>query len=135
RRHPSSPGLLPDVPANPDAWRQYRGGQVTTLHREDESRTADRRSWIHDALVYQIYPRSFADGDGDGLGDIRGIIDRVPYLSGLGVDAVWLSPFYPSPLVDGGYDAEDHRAVDPRLGTLADVDELIAALHAADIRL
>lgn len=92
-------------------------------------------SWIHDALVYQVYPRSFADADGDGLGDIRGVVEKVPYLSALGVDAVWLSPFYPSALADGGYDVDDHRDVDPRLGTLADLDELITALHAAGIRL
>ncbi len=92
-------------------------------------------SWADDAVVYQIYPRSFADADGDGLGDIPGVTSRVPYLSGLGVDAVWLSPFYPSALADGGYDVDDYRDVDPRLGTLADVDDLIAALHGAGIRI
>lgn len=93
------------------------------------------RSWIHDAVVYQIYPRSFADADENGLGDIRGILANVPYLASLGIDAVWLSPFYPSALADGGYDVDDYRDVDPRLGTLADLDELITALHAVGIRL
>jgi alpha-glucosidase len=90
--------------------------------------------WWKDAIVYQIYPRSFADADGDGIGDLRGIASRVDYLRELGVDAVWLSPFYPSPLADGGYDVADYRDVDPRIGTLAEFDALVAALHAAGIR-
>ncbi|MDR2347944.1 MAG: glycoside hydrolase family 13 protein [Bifidobacteriaceae bacterium] len=84
--------------------------------------------------MYQIYPRSFADSNGDGLGDLRGVTSRVGYLADLGVDAVWLSPFYPSALADGGYDVDDYRAVDPALGTLADFDEMVAALHGAGIR-
>nr|WP_296064314.1 glycoside hydrolase family 13 protein [uncultured Actinoplanes sp.] len=91
--------------------------------------------WWHDAVVYQIYPRSFADANGDGVGDLPGITSRVPYLSALGIDAVWLSPFYPSALADGGYDVDDHRAVDPRIGTLEQFDELVAALHGAGLRL
>jgi alpha-glucosidase len=92
-------------------------------------------NWWRQAAVYQIYPRSFADADGDGLGDIRGIAAKIPYLAALGIDAVWLSPFYPSPLADGGYDVADHRDVDPRLGTLEDFDEMVAGLHAAEIKL
>ena len=93
------------------------------------------REWWKDAVVYQIYPRSFADADSNGVGDLDGITSRVPYLAALGVDAVWLSPFYPSALADGGYDVDDHRDVDPRIGTLADFDRLVAALHAAGIRI
>ncbi len=96
--------------------------------------TADDADWWRQAVVYQVYPRSFADANGDGIGDVRGIRSRVPYLQRLGVDAVWLSPFYPSALADGGYDVDDYRDVDPRLGTLEDFDELVAELHAAGIR-
>ena len=92
------------------------------------------RDWWRQASVYQIYPRSFADANGDGIGDLRGIIDRVPYLQTLGIDAVWLSPFYPSALADGGYDVDDYRDVDPTIGTLEEFDELVAALHAAGIK-
>ncbi|MGB7817767.1 MAG: glycoside hydrolase family 13 protein [Ornithinibacter sp.] len=91
--------------------------------------------WWRQAVVYQIYPRSFADDDGDGLGDLRGIISRADYLADLGIDAVWLSPFYPSALADGGYDVADYRDVDPRLGTLDDFDEMVAALHTRGIRI
>jgi alpha-glucosidase len=90
--------------------------------------------WWRQAVVYQIYPRSFADANGDGVGDLPGITSRVSYLAGLGVDAVWLSPFYPSALADGGYDVDDHRAVDPRIGTLAQFDDMVAALHGAGLR-
>jgi alpha-glucosidase len=85
--------------------------------------------------VYQIYPRSFQDSDGDGVGDLRGIRARIDHLAALGVDAVWLSPFYPSPLADGGYDISDFTGVDPRLGTVADVRALADALHARGMAL
>ena len=90
--------------------------------------------WWRQAVVYQIYPRSFADSDGDGVGDLGGILSRVPYLASLGINAVWLSPFYPSALADGGYDVDDYRDVDPQLGTLAAFDELTARLHASGIK-
>ena len=91
-------------------------------------------TWWRQAAVYQIYPRSFADSNGDGIGDLPGVTSRVPYLKSLGVDAVWLSPFYPSALADGGYDVDDYRDVDPRLGTLDDFDAMVAALHGAGIK-
>jgi alpha-glucosidase len=92
-------------------------------------------NWWRQATVYQIYPRSFADATGDGIGDIRGIISRIPYLSRLGIDAVWLSPFYPSALADGGYDVDDYRNIDPRIGTLKEFDTMVDELHRANIRL
>ncbi|MFF1251832.1 glycoside hydrolase family 13 protein [Pseudarthrobacter sp. NPDC058329] len=92
-------------------------------------------TWWRQASVYQIYPRSFSDSNGDGIGDINGITAKVPYLKSLGIDAVWLSPFYPSALADGGYDVDDYRNVDPRLGTLEDFNAMASALHAAGIKL
>ena len=90
--------------------------------------------WWRQAVVYQVYPRSFADSDADGIGDIRGVTSRIGYLSALGIDAIWLSPFYPSALADGGYDVADYRNVAPELGTLEDFDVLIATAHAVGIR-
>ena len=94
----------------------------------------DDNPWWADAVVYQVYPRSFADSDGDGIGDLNGLISRLPYLAGLGIDAVWLTPFYPSPLADGGYDVSDYHDVDRRLGTLADFDALVARAREHGIR-
>ena len=85
-------------------------------------------------MIYQIYPRSFADSDGDGIGDLPGIRSRLPYLRELGVDAVWISPFYPSPMADAGYDVSDYRDIEPIFGTLADADALLADAHELGIR-
>lgn len=93
------------------------------------------KNWWRQAVVYQIYPRSFYDSNGDGLGDLKGITAKVDYLKSLNIDAVWLSPFYPSPLIDGGYDVSDYRNVDPRLGTLEDFNQMLNALHNVGIRL
>ncbi|MER7493557.1 alpha-amylase [Streptomyces pharetrae CZA14] len=100
---------MPDLsPRNPDWWRQ--------------------------AVIYQVYPRSFADADGDGFGDLKGITQRLGHLAALGVDALWLSPFYPSELADGGYDVADYRDVDPRLGTLDDFDAMAAEAHRLGLK-
>ena len=91
--------------------------------------------WWEDAVVYEVYPRSFADADGDGVGDLPGLRSRLGYLADLGVDAIWLTPFYPSPLADGGYDVSDYCAVDPLLGTMADFDGLVKDGAAHQIRI
>ena len=91
-------------------------------------------NWWRQAVVYQVYPRSFADSNGDGIGDLPGLTSRMDYLAELGVDAVWLSPFYPSALADGGYDVADYRDVAPELGTLADFDALVAAAKARGMK-
>ncbi len=91
--------------------------------------------WWRHAIVYQIYPRSFADSNGDGVGDLRGIIERVPYIASLGVDAVWLSPIFLSPMADFGYDVAGYTEVDPLFGSLGDFDDLVATLHDRGLRL
>jgi alpha-glucosidase len=90
--------------------------------------------WWRDGVIYQIYPRSFADENGDGLGDLPGIVSRLDYLADLGIDAIWLSPIYPSPDKDFGYDVSDYCNIDPRFGTLADFDRLVAEAHPHGIR-
>jgi alpha-glucosidase len=96
---------------------------------------SDARPWWHDAVVYQVYVRSFADSNGDGLGDLAGIRARLPYLAALGVDALWLNPFFRSPQHDHGYDVADYYDVDPLFGTLADFDALLADAHAHGLRI
>ncbi|MBX7453431.1 glycoside hydrolase family 13 protein [Mycolicibacterium sp. 3033] len=91
-------------------------------------------SWWQTAVVYQVYIRSFADGDGDGVGDVAGLRSRLPYLAQLGVDAIWINPWYPSPMADAGYDVADYRDIEPAYGTLADAQALIAEAHDQGIR-
>ncbi|MER5192858.1 glycoside hydrolase family 13 protein [Streptomyces sp. NPDC002755] len=95
----------------------------------------ERRDWWRDAVIYQVYPRSFADSNGDGMGDLEGVRSRLPYLRDLGVDAVWLSPFYASPQADAGYDVADYRAVDPMFGNLLDADALIRDARELGLRI
>ena len=94
----------------------------------------DNHEWWRSAAIYQIYPRSFADSDGDGYGDLPGVISKLPYLKELGVDAVWLSPFYRSPMADAGYDVADYRQVDPLFGATTDAHRLIEEAHALGLR-
>src|SRR5215207_3322378 len=90
--------------------------------------------WWRSAVIYQIYVRSFADANGDGMGDLAGVRSRLPYVAELGVNAIWLNPFYPSPQADAGYDVADYRDVDPEFGTLADFDALVADAHDLGLR-
>ena len=94
----------------------------------------DNFTWWRDGVIYQIYPRSFADSNNDGIGDLPGITAHLDYLADLGVNAIWLSPFYPTPDKDFGYDISDYRDVDPRFGTLKDFDKLVKAAHKLNIR-
>ncbi|MGW1077493.1 glycoside hydrolase family 13 protein [Streptomyces sp. NPDC002537] len=96
--------------------------------------SAHADGWWRSAVIYQVYVRSFADSDGDGIGDLRGVRQRLPHLAELGVDAVWLTPFYASPQADGGYDVADYRAVDPLFGDLSDADDLVREAHRLGLR-
>ncbi|MEN3336549.1 MAG: alpha-glucosidase [Acidobacteriota bacterium] len=95
---------------------------------------ARRRPWWRSAVIYQVYVRSFADGNGDGIGDLAGVRARLPYLRDLGIDAIWFTPWYPSPMADGGYDVADYRDIDPTFGSLGDAERLIQEAAALDIR-
>src|SRR3954462_15480020 len=90
--------------------------------------------WWRSAVVYQVYPRSFADGNGDGIGDLAGLRSRLRYLADLGVDAVWVSPWYPSPMKDAGYDVSDYRDIEPVFGTLAEAEAVVAEAHDLGLR-
>jgi alpha-glucosidase len=95
----------------------------------------DDKVWWRHGIFYQVYPRSFQDSNADGVGDISGVIDRLPYLRALGIDAIWLSPIFPSPMADFGYDIADYIGIDPLFGTMADFDALIEAAHAAGLKI
>ncbi len=106
-----------------------RKGPTIVTPSPASSTAALAADWWKSAVVYQVYPRSFADSDGDGIGDVRGVIGKLDYLAALGVDVLWLSPIYRSPQDDNGYDISDYEDIDPMFGSLADVDELIAGVH------
>ena len=92
-------------------------------------------AWWKEAVVYQVYPRSFMDANGDGIGDLQGVTSRLDYLQELGIDVIWLSPVYQSPNVDNGYDISDYQAIQPEFGTMADFDELLKQAHRRGIRI
>ncbi len=94
-----------------------------------------QKQWYKGAVIYQVYPRSFQDSNNDGIGDLRGIINRIDYIKSLGVDAIWISPFFKSPMKDFGYDISDYRDIDPLFGNLNDFDELIEQAHDRDIKI
>ncbi len=105
-------------------------GSVVTMEKK-----MAQQQWYKGAVIYQVYPRSFQDTNGDGIGDLKGIISRIDYIKSLGVDAIWISPFFKSPMKDFGYDISDYRDVDPLFGDLNDFDELIAQAHQRDIKI
>jgi oligo-1,6-glucosidase len=120
------------------AGEERAGGDLEVAARRESPRVAavtDPDVWWRNAVVYQIYPRSFADGSGDGVGDLRGVLEHLDHLAELGVDVVWISPVYPSPQEDNGYDISDYTDVDPLFGSLADLDALIDGLHERGMRL
>src|SRR5262249_31200783 len=119
----SSEGMLAQTSQN------FRGGQPSK-----HPRTTSTPWWKH-AVIYEIYPRSFQDSNVDGIGDLNGITERLDYLHDLGIDAIWLSPIYPSPQVDFGYDISDYENIDPQYGTLADFDRLISEANKRGIRI
>ena len=104
------------------------------MWRHSMTSAAQKTPWWRGAVIYQIYPRSFADSNGDGVGDLPGITARLDHVAALGVDAIWLSPFFASPMADFGYDVSDYRAVDPLFGTMADFDALVARAHALNLK-
>ncbi|MBM7067806.1 alpha-glucosidase [Actibacterium sp. 188UL27-1] len=105
-----------------------------TVHDAKTVEAAVDADWWRGAVIYQIYPRSFQDSNGDGIGDLLGIVERLPYVASLGVDAIWISPFFTSPMKDFGYDVSDYRDVDPMFGALADFDAVIATAHALGLK-
>src|SRR5438477_10360662 len=111
-----------------------RTGSTATAPAPVAASSAAERPWWRDAVVYQVYVRSFADANGDGIGDLGGVRSRLAYLYELGVDALWFNPWYPSPLADTGYDISDYRSIDPALGTLEEAEQLIAEARALGIR-
>src|SRR5271170_536298 len=119
---------------NPAVWGQTPLVASTLVSAPHEAPSAGEPWWKH-ALIYEIYPRSFQDSNGDGIGDLKGITQRLDYLQSLGVDAIWLSPIYPSPQVDFGYDISDYENIDPQYGTLADFDRLVAEAKKRNIRI
>jgi len=111
------------------------GAAVSASEEANSTGSASERDWWKNAVIYEIYPRSFQDSNGDGIGDLNGITEHLDYLRDLGVDAIWLSPVYPSPQVDFGYDISDYKNIDPQYGTLKDFDHLVAEAEKRHIRI
>jgi alpha-glucosidase len=113
---------------------QTPDSKPSAVHHSANGSAASLENWWKNAVIYEIYPRSFQDSNGDGIGDLNGITSRLDYLQKLGVDAIWISPCYPSPQVDFGYDISDYEAIDPQYGTMADFDRLVAEARKHNIR-
>src|SRR6266581_1271403 len=111
------------------------GGRASIAQSANQVKASDEQNWWQNAVIYEIYPRSFQDSNGDGIGDLKGMTQRLDYLKELGVDAIWLTPIYPSPQVDFGYDISNYEAIDRQYGTLADFDRLVAEANKRHIRI
>src|SRR5688500_10668845 len=96
---------------------------------------SQKHQWWQEGIIYQIYPRSFQDSNGDGVGDLKGIISRLDYLKELGIQAIWISPIFPSPMADFGYDISDYTGIHPIFGTMQDFDELLEEVHKRGLKL
>ena len=132
----SEPSTHSDHRTTAPSARSDQAASVSTASASDTSaRTATGTEWWRDAVIYQVYPRSFKDSNGDGMGDLGGVTQKLPYLKHLGVDAVWLSPFYLSPQHDAGYDVADYRTVDPRFGSLEDFDRMREEAHRLGLKI
>ena len=132
----SDPSTHSDYRATAPSARSDQTASVSTASASDTSaRTATGTEWWRDAVIYQVYPRSFKDSNGDGMGDLGGVTQKLPYLKHLGVDAVWLSPFYLSPQHDAGYDVAEYRTVDPRFGSLEDFDRMREEAHRLGLKI
>jgi len=114
-----------------NGFGHYPGGSISNEKGESVMKDA----WWKEAVVYQVYPRSFMDANGDGIGDLQGVTSRLDYLQELGINVIWLSPVYQSPNVDNGYDISDYQAIQPEFGTMADFDELLKQAHRRGIRI
>src|SRR5499426_3647209 len=101
----------------------------------DHNSQLEKFRWLERGIIYQIYPRSFMDNNGDGIGDLAGIRQKLDYLQWLGIDAIWISPIYPSPMADFGYDVSNYTDIDPIFGTLAEFDALLADVHSRGMKL
>ncbi|HVZ25598.1 MAG TPA: alpha-glucosidase [Sediminibacterium sp.] len=108
---------------------------INAIHAQETASARGQKAWWKEAIIYQLYPRSFQDSDGDGIGDLKGIISRLDYLQSLGITAIWLNPIYSSPNDDNGYDVSDYRTILPAFGTMADLDALLKGLHQRGIKL
>lgn len=134
----SDPATHPDHRATAPSARSDRTASVSTTSASGTSAGTSSTTgteWWRDAVIYQVYPRSFKDSNGDGMGDLGGVTQKLPYLKHLGVDAVWLSPFYLSPQHDAGYDVADYRTVDPRFGSLEDFDRMREEAHRLGLKI